>query len=224
MPDVKFGDWPRMFFGEVPAEFYIELIIRSFLVYLLLQVSMRLLGKRMARQLSRLDLAAMVALSSSIGVAMLSPINGMLPAFIIALFIIGISRTISYFSTKSEKFATLTQGDISTLVLDGVLQLDTMENVRITRDMLFAQLRSAKIKQLGKVNRVYMEADGSFSIVKSNNPKPGLLLLPEWDDEYIHESLSFTDQVICKNCGAEKNAADCGHCHSSESTNAVVEK
>jgi uncharacterized membrane protein YcaP (DUF421 family) len=102
--EIKLNDWMRIVFGNVPAEFYIELVIRGFLIYLMLMVSMRLLGKRMSGQVSRIELATLVALASAIGVPMLSPINGILPAFIIAIIIVGISRLLSFLIIKNEKF------------------------------------------------------------------------------------------------------------------------
>ncbi|WP_229215283.1 hypothetical protein [Dyadobacter bucti] len=51
--DIHFGDWLRMFAGDVPPGFYWEVVLRIAIIYLLLMVSMRLIGKRMASQLSR---------------------------------------------------------------------------------------------------------------------------------------------------------------------------
>ena len=56
--EIKFGDWMRIVFGETPPEFFIELVIRSFFIFLLLLLSMRLLGRRMAAQLNRIEMIA----------------------------------------------------------------------------------------------------------------------------------------------------------------------
>src|SRR5690349_16696968 len=93
--EIKLSDWARIFFGQVPPEFYGELIIRAVFIYALLMISMRLMGTRMSGQLSRLDLAAMVALASAIGVPILSPSNGLLPAVIIAVIVVSVSRVIA---------------------------------------------------------------------------------------------------------------------------------
>ncbi|HEX8334889.1 MAG TPA: hypothetical protein VF622_19850, partial [Segetibacter sp.] len=134
--EIKLGDWLRIIFGQVPPEFYIELIIRGFLVYVLLLVAMRFLGKRMATNVSRIELAALVALSSAIGVPLLSPSNGILPAFIIAGIIVALTRIISVWGLRSKKFENATQGDLDTLVEDGVMDLKIMKKVRITRERL----------------------------------------------------------------------------------------
>ena len=229
--EIKLSDWARILFGEVPPAFYGELLIRAALVYLLLIISMRLLGKRMSTQMSRLELCALVSLAASIGVHMLSPDRGILPAFIIAAVVICITRLISKLSYKSENFEQMTQGDIDILVEDGVMNYDVMRKVRITRERLFSQLRSENVDHMGEVKRLYMESNGSFSLIENNRPKPGLMVLPEWDKEFIGEKLRTTDITICKNCGVEKPAhlkhlngdAKCENCGEKEWTKAVLE-
>jgi len=229
--EIKLGDWARILFGQVPPEFYAELVIRAFLVYALLMVSMRLMGTRMSGQLSRLDLAAMVALASAIGVPILSPSNGLLPAFIIAFIVVVISRIIAKLSFKSQHFEQVTQDDIDVLVEESVMQPEILKRTRISRERLFAQLRSEKVMHLGKVKRVYLEAGGNFSIVENEEPKPGLMVLPEWDEDFIHDKLKETDVVVCRNCGEKKpadapanKATTCPHCGDADWTKAVMEK
>jgi len=195
-------------------------------------VSMRLMGKRMSTQMSRLELAAMVSLAASIGVPMLAFDRGILPAYIIAFIIVGITRLIAVKSYKDEHFEQLTQGDIDLLVEDSVMNYDIMKRVRISRERLFAQLRSENLNHLGSVKRVYMEANGAFTIIENDESKPGLTVLPDWDNDFIKRKLKKTDITVCNNCGFEKpeklaalnGAAKCVHCGESDWTKAVVEK
>lgn len=230
--EIKLTDWSRIFLGQVPPEFYFELIIRTLLVYALLMFCMRLLGKRMSTQISRLELTALVSLASAIGVPMLSVMNGILPAFIIAAIIVGMTRLISKLSLKSEKFERVTQGYLNILVEDGVMRIDVMKMVQITRERLFAQLRSENLNHLGMVKRVYMEANGAFSLVTNDTAQPGLLVLPDWDEPFINEKLDRTNITICRECGQKKpgntNVNDedvkCSNCGAHNWTRAVVEK
>jgi hypothetical protein len=82
--DIHLGDWQRMFFGEVPGGFYWEVVLRIAVIYLILMVSMRLMGKRTASQLSRNEMIALVSLSAAIGVPLQAPDRGILAAVIIA--------------------------------------------------------------------------------------------------------------------------------------------
>src|SRR3954465_422838 len=109
--EIKLSDWMRILFGQVPPEFYIELVIRVFLIYALLMLSMRLMGTRMSGQISRLDLAAMVDLALAIGGYIVFSPNGILQAFIIAFIIVIISRIIAKLSSKNQHFEQVTQDD-----------------------------------------------------------------------------------------------------------------
>jgi uncharacterized membrane protein YcaP (DUF421 family) len=230
--EIKLNDWARIIFGSVPAEFYIELVIRAALVYFILMVSMRFLGKRMSTQLSRLELTAMVSLAAAIGVPMLSQTNGILPAFIIAAIIVGFTRLISFISVRKQKFEKITQGDIDILIEDGVLHTNIMQKVRITRDRLFAQLRKENILHTGMVKRLYMEPNGAFTLIENQQPNPGLIVLPAWDKEFIKEKLQRTDVVICNNCAETKpehlahlnGEARCPKCHAHDWTKAVAQR
>ncbi|HEY0055474.1 MAG TPA: YetF domain-containing protein [Pedobacter sp.] len=217
-------DFQRIFIGEVPGVFYIEIIIRSVLIYIILIASMRLMGRRMASQLSRIEMAAMVSLAAAIGVPLQSPDRGILPALVIALMVVGIERGVSYFASKNEKFEEVTQDDLDTLVQDSVLQLDRMQKTRITKDRLCAHLRSEQVTHLGTVERLYMEADGSFTLIKNPEPKPGLNILPAWDEDFVNE-MKFTNVMVCKNCGNEKQQSDnmCTNCATEEWDNAVID-
>lgn len=227
---IKLNDWARVFFGNVPYSFYFEVAIHVLIVYALLMICMRLLGTRMSAQLSRLDLATMVALASAIGVPILSPTNGLLPTVIIAIIVVSISRFIAKRSYKSQYIEQLTQGDVDVLVEESVMQPKIMKKTRISRERLFAQLRSSKMSHLGMVKRLYLEAGGDFSIIENENAQPGLMTLPEWDTDFIQEKLKETETVVCKNCGQKKPEAasngsiKCTNCGESDWTKAVTEK
>jgi uncharacterized membrane protein YcaP (DUF421 family) len=222
--EIYLWDFKRIFIGEVPGAFYIELIIRSILIYILLIASMRLMGRRMASQLSRIEMAAMVSLAAAIGVPLQSPDRGILPAVVIAIIVVGIERVISYVTSKNEKLEEVTQDDLDTLVEDSVLQLERMERTRITKDRLCAHLRSEQVTHLGAVERLYLEADGSFTLIRNPEPKPGLNIIPAWDEDFVNE-LKFTNVMVCKNCGNEKQEADnaCMNCANEEWDSAVID-
>lgn len=225
--DLKLTDWTRLLFGEVPGGFYIELIIRAAIIYLILTVSMRLLGKRMSSQLGRNDLAAMVTLAAAIGVPLQAPDRGLLPAIVIALVVVYLGRWIAGKAFRDQKFEKFSQGNLDVLVTDAVMDLDTMKTVRISRERLVAELRSNGIKQLGEVKRLYMEANGSFTLITEKQPGPGLSILPRWDDEFNNLFKKNERFMVCQTCGIRKELpfdlkATCTNCDDCTWTNAVA--
>ncbi|TDH21566.1 hypothetical protein EXU57_18835 [Segetibacter sp. 3557_3] len=77
--EIRLGDWARMVLGEVSPGFLIEIVIRAFAIFLILVVSMRLLGRRMAGQLNRMELIALFSLAAAIGVPFQTPDRGCFP-------------------------------------------------------------------------------------------------------------------------------------------------
>jgi uncharacterized membrane protein YcaP (DUF421 family) len=224
--DVKLNDWLRLLVGEVPGSFYIELVIRAVVIYLLLTIAMRLLGKRMSSQLGRNDMVAMVTLAAAIGVPLQAPDRGLLPAIIIAVVVVYLGRLITAKASSNQKFEKFSQGNVDILVADSVMKPERMKAVRLSRERLIAQLRSNGIKHLGQVKRLYMEANGSFTLIPNEDVKPGLSIIPTWDDEYNRQLNKDNDIKVCEYCGYHAQQTfephmTCPNCRKRVWTNAV---
>ena len=77
-----------------------------------------------------------------------------------------------------------------------------MKKIRVTRERLFAALRSEGIKHLGQVKRLYMEANGEFSLVNADDERPGLSVIPQWDEDFRSRQKQM-ETMLCKTCGSE---------------------
>jgi uncharacterized membrane protein YcaP (DUF421 family) len=80
---------------------------------------------------------------------------------------------------------------------------------------LFSNLRGKSIKHLGEIKRLYMEADGSFSVIKNEHPKPGLSILPDVDPDFLREQKKDESVYVCDDCGKEresKQEVSCKNC------------
>ena len=226
--EIKLSDIQRVLIGEVPFHFYLEVILRTAIIYLILMVSMRLMGKRMSSELSRNEMAAVASLAAAIGIPLMNPDRGLLPAVIIVLVIIFYQILIARRAAGDKRFESLTQGSYNMLVKDGVLNVEAMLLTRISRDRVFAQLRSQSISHLGMVRRLYFEAGGSFSMLKAVAPKPGLSILPGWDkqlDAYLNVRAA---PEVCRHCGCPRPSGNtlenqsCTNCQSNQWEQAVT--
>jgi len=201
--DIKLSDWGRIFLGDVPPEFIIEVIIRMVLIYVILVVSLRLLGRRMESMLSRGEMVTLVTLGASVGVAIHTPERGLLPSVTVILIIISLQVLQAYITSRNSKAERLLLDQISTLVENGRLCLKEMEKSRITRERLFAALRLKGIINLGTIQRVYFESKGVFSIITyiDQKERPGLCLLPDSDHDFRAEVDYNEDFIACRACG-----------------------
>lgn len=227
--EIHINDWVRVLIGEVPGIFYIELIIRAALIYLLLMLSMRFMGKRMSGLLSRNEMVAMVSLAAAVGIPLTSPDRGILPAVIIAMVVIYIERWISAKAFNNQDFEQYALGDIDVLISDAVIDLKVMQKVRISRERLMAQLRSSGIKQMGSVKRFYLESNGFFTLIENKEPNEGLIILPSWDKDFCARLTISEHQMACEICGWLKvkpfdENTKCPHCGNVKWTIAVKDR
>ncbi|MEI6946278.1 YetF domain-containing protein [Paraflavisolibacter sp. H34] len=198
--EIKFTDWSRWLMGDVPPAFLLESVLRGVIIFILLIVSMRLLGRRMAAQLSRTEMVALFSLAAAVGVPLLTPDRGLLPAFVIALVVVGVGRLVANRAFHSERFETLVQDELTILVREGVLLLPRMKKTRLSRQRLFSELRGQGIRHLGEVKRLYFEANGSFTFLRQEDPPPGLSVIPEDDTDFFNEQ-THSHKKVCYHCG-----------------------
>src|SRR3982751_6916248 len=113
--DIKITDLYRFLNGQVPPEFYVELIIRTLFVFLVITFGLRYMGKRISSQLSRSELAALSTLAAATGLVILAPDRGLIPPLIVIAVIIGIKRWVHKKNIRSEKFEFMSEGHLTTL-------------------------------------------------------------------------------------------------------------
>lgn len=209
-------DFQRMLFGDAPPEFLIEVFFRGLGLYLFMLLVVRLLGKRMAGELTVMEMVLMITLGGSIAVAMQVPEGGLLMGFVVLTCAFSFERGIAWLAIKSKKFEKISQGSGIILVKDGVLQIKTMKENNITRQQIFANLRVKNIHQLGKVERLYLEASGNFSVYKSENKIAGLSIFPSDDQDIMTSQKKEEDSLACSHCGlmvnTTKSNSDCTGC------------
>ncbi|AHM62415.1 hypothetical protein D770_20830 [Flammeovirgaceae bacterium 311] len=226
--DAELWDWMRILMGdEVPPIFLLEVILRVVVIYLLLIVSMRIMGKRMSALISRNEMIAMISLAAAVGIPIQDPERGLLPAFIIAGVVMGVQRIVSTNTMKNPGFESLVVGSVGALASDGRLQLKNMQKSRVSRERMFTELRLKEVISLGRVQRAYLEANGSFTIyLHEDHEREGLCILPDWDKEYLQELKVVDGKFACGSCGnltesQQKPRHECGHCGHNEWYKAV---
>src|SRR4051812_26867893 len=198
--EIHLADWQRILFGQSPPIFLLEVFIRTVIVYIFLLFVLRWLGKRMSGQLTILEMAVMLTLGAIVSVGMQTPDRGITLTMFVLFCTLAFQRGLSRAGIKSAKIEELSQGRISTLVKDGVLDLEEMRRCRISRQQLFAELRSSGIYNLGHARRVYLEACGLFTTIKMKTSTPGLPTLPPGDNK-VNLLLNHTGGMACCNCG-----------------------
>lgn len=212
--NIHLFDLRRILQGEVPLEFYIELFIRGLFVYLMITFGMKYMGKRITAALTRSELAAIASLAAATGLVVMAPDKGLLEPVIVLGVMVSIKWVIDRMNYRSARFEKLTVGHYGVLVKNGVLHTHEMMETRISKEQLFAKLRGSGIVHLGMVKRLYIEANGKFSLVKDTEKRTGLAVIPAWDHDFIDRLPHASAIIVCSHCGKEKEKAQerCTNC------------
>lgn len=184
----------------MPWSFLWEVAIRAGIIYIVLLCFIRLMGKRVAAQLSLSELAIIVTLGAAVGVPLEIATQGLMPAFLVLTVAVVFQKSLAYFGFKRRVAEVVTQGDITILCVDGRLLINAMRRNTLSRERIFAALRSAGIEHLGEVCRTYMESNGAFTIIRAPRPRPGLTLFPETDRDLIKRVI-VPEHFACCVCG-----------------------
>lgn len=188
----------RLLVGNAPWLFLLEVVGRALVVYVVLFIVMRLLGKRMAAQLSISELTVMLTLGAAIGAPLQTPTQGVLPAVVLLVCALVFQRGLSTASFRWRAVEVRVQGDVTLLLVDGRLLMDELNKGGLSLDRMHSELRAQGVEQLGQLRRVYLESTGRFTLLRYVQPRPGLSLLPPLPDA---QPPAQTELLACNRCG-----------------------
>ena len=204
-------DFHRIFLGDAPPLFLLEIIFRTFIMYAYTIFLLRMLGKREMGQLSVLELAIIISFGSAIGDPMFGAdipiIYGIVAVTSIAIFQIGLERLIN----KNKKVEKLMEGSPNLLVENGSIIYDGLKKDDLSKEDLFRSLRVKEVEHLGQIQKAFSETNGQISVLfhPPKSIKPGLSVMPEDeipDVSKIKKPMTVKDpgHYCCLNCGFVK--------------------
>ena len=181
-PPVPF-DWLRLLWGDAPSLFYLEIVFRTLVIFAWLILLLRLTGKRSLAQLSAIEFALVIALGSAAGDPMFYPQVPLLQTMLVIGVVIGLQQGMAYLIRRSERVETFLEDRPSELVRSGRVQLEELERAKLSFEDLCETLRNNQVRQLGEVQRAYLEQNGQPSIFvhPPGQAPPGLPVVPPWD-------------------------------------------
>ncbi|NBD25944.1 YetF domain-containing protein [Paenibacillus glycinis] len=146
---------------------YWSLLFRTLLIYLVVFVIMRLMGKREIGKLSVFDLVISVMIAE-IAVFVIEdtkrPImDGIFPMILLLLIQIGIALI----SLKSRKMRTMIDGEPTFIVEQGKINREAMRKQRYNLDDLLLQFRENKTN-IADVEFAILESTGKLSIIQKD--------------------------------------------------------
>ncbi|MDG5470923.1 DUF421 domain-containing protein [Jeotgalibacillus sp. ET6] len=159
------------------AEEYILVGIRTIILYGLVLLIFRLMGKREVGELSLLDLIVFMMIGEVAVFAIEDPYVNMFKAVFPMLLLMSLQVLLSWFSLRNKSFRDLVDGKPSVLIRNGQLMKDEMRRNRYNIDDLMQQLREKEIFNLHDVEFAILEPSGILTVLRRGR-REGELSLP----------------------------------------------
>lgn len=140
-------------------------ILRTVILYSLLIMIMRIMGKRQIGQLQPGELVITILISEIAAVPMQDNDIPMINSVISVLLLASFEIITSVLCMKSIKLRSLLQGNSLVIIRNGVLDQKQIKRLRYTVDDILEALRQKDIFDISDVQYAIAETDGTLSIL-----------------------------------------------------------
>lgn len=180
------------------------LIVRVLIIYILILVLFRLMGKRQIAQMQPFEFVLTLIIADLAVIPMaeiaLPLLNGVVPLITLVLF----QFVITFLTRKFNFISRLISGKPVIIINPNGIDYVSLKKLNITIDDLFESLRTAGYFNLAEVEYAIMETNGDVSVMPKSNfapackgdfgiePEPGALPLPIISDgKFMDDNLKI---------------------------------
>ena len=150
----------------------ITAFLRTIILYFLIMLGIRLMGKRQIGELEPGELVLTMMISDLATVPMQDFGIPLLAGIIPILTLLAFSMLLSQLSLQSLRFRTLICGTPAVLIQDGVIQQAAMRKNRYTLDELLEELRTQGVSTVEEVKYAILENSGQLSVLPWAKERP----------------------------------------------------
>lgn len=205
-------DLQRIFFGDLPLVFLLEIVFRTSILFFYLLFNLRFIGQRGIGQITMFEFALIIALGSAAGDPMFYPDVPLTHGMVVITMIVLFQRMLVTITRANARVERFVEGKTERLVVDGCLDLEGIDRSLLSREEVYMELRQHSIEQLGQVRRAFLEIDGQVSVFVFPNEaiRAGLPLLPPEDvkERALYQAGKQPPEAglyACYNCGNTKD-------------------
>lgn len=195
-------DWHRFLLNDLNFAFLGEVAFRVLIAYVIVFSFLKISGRRGIRQLSLFELVIILTLGSASGEVTFYDDVPVLPVIMVFIVLLLLYRFTTFMTSCSPRFSRLIEGDVVTLIKDGLYELESLDRHNISEDEFFMELRQNGVEHLGQVRLAILEVDGEISLYfyERGSIRPGLSVLPPAHrEDFIVVPVSGT--YACNHCG-----------------------
>lgn len=143
----------------------LTVFLRTAIIYFLLILAMRLMGKRQIGELEVSDLVTTLLISEIASLPITEPELPLTHAVIPLVLLLSFEVIISFLVSRFPRLKFLTARP-STLIRNGKISQSAMKNARISFDELFCELRNQGVYDLDEIEYAILEQNGRITVIQ----------------------------------------------------------
>ena len=210
----------RLLMNQLSYNFLLEVVFRCLVIYFVVMLVLKLVGRRGVKQLSVFELIIILTLGSAAGDPLIYEDVGLLPAITVFVTILILYRLTTHLISKSKKIETWLEGKPIVLIENGEFSKDHFEKEDLAQDEFFAELRLRNVEHLGQVKLAILETNGQISVFffEEKEILYGLPIIPQSSNKKLtefekektyaccfcghthHQTVKLKTEMICDNC------------------------
>lgn len=146
----------------------LQILVTAPIVYFIVIIYIRLVGKRATSQMNSFDWIVTVAMGSLVASTIIlkdiSLIEGAVSIFILLILQYSLTKLMVYSPTIRKLIRSTPQ----LLVYNGEFLKDNMASERIVKNEILSAIRDRGIQNIKEVHAVVLETDATFSVIKKS--------------------------------------------------------
>ena len=178
---------------------YFIIAYRTVILYILIVICYRIMGKKEVGELSIVDLIVSFSIAELASISIEEPNKSIFASILPIIILVVIEMTISYIGMKCDKFRKIVDGTPYIIINDGKINFKIMKKLRYTLDDLLTQIREKSIKSIEDVKYAVLETDGELSVFKDSNYPMPLIVDGIVDEETlvnINKDRIWIDEIL----------------------------
>ena len=145
-----------------------SIVIRTVIIYVILSISLRIMGKRQLGELDVSELVSTLLISEIASIPIDDPDIPLMNAVIPILFILSVEILLSTIKNKSEKMKGLIEGKPQYIIYKGRVLQNVLDENRISINEILSEMRAQGVGDISDVYYAAIEQNGALSILKKD--------------------------------------------------------
>lgn len=156
---------------------YLTMFYRTVLLYFIIILCFRIMGKKEVGELGIIDLIVTILIAELSAICIENYNKSILISIIPMVSLVVLQISLSYLSLKSNKIRNVLDGKPSVIIKKGKVIFSEMSKLRYTLDDLISQLREKGVKSIEDVDYAILENSGTLSVFQKEKDYPMPIIL-----------------------------------------------